>query len=133
MAGVAQLTLDIGVRHEYDTPLVGIQQQADLSNYDPETNTLRVSGYGSIPEDLGVKASWRNFNPRLGLSYRVDERSVLRAGYGMSTAPFADNSYAFNFPVKQNNQFNAANAFVPPSGVAMVAGFPSPAVANIPS
>jgi hypothetical protein len=128
-----KLTLDIGVRHEYYTPLVGIQQQGGLSNYDPETNTLRVSGYGSIPEDLGVKASWRNFNPRLGLSYRVDDRSVLRAGYGVSTAPFGDNSYAFNFPVKQNNQFNAANAFVPPSGVAMVVGFPTPAVANIPS
>ena len=57
----------------------------------------------------------------------------MRAGYGVSTAPFGDNTYAYNFPVKQNNQFNAANAFVPPAGVSMAAGFPAPVVANIPS
>ena len=33
-----------------------------------------------------------------------------------STIPFGDNTYAFNFPVKQNNQFTAANAFIPPAG-----------------
>ena len=57
----------------------------------------------------------------------MNDRTVLRAGYGVSTAPFADNTYAYNFPVKQNNQFNAANAFVPPTGVTMAAGFPAPA------
>ena len=58
---------------------------------------------------------------------------MIRAGYGVSTIPFGDNTYAFNFPVKQNNQFNAANAFIPPTGVSMAAGFPAPVVAQIPS
>ena len=128
-----KMTVDLGLRHEYYTPLVGIQTQGGLSNYDPATNTLRVSGYGDIADNLGVKSNWRNFNPRLGLSYRFNDRTVLRAGYGMSTAPFADNTYAFNFPVKQNNQFTAANAFVPPTGVSMAAGFPAPVVADIPT
>ena len=90
-------------------------------------------GYGDIPDNLGVESTWRNFNPRLGLSYRLNDKHVMRAGFGVSTAPFRDNSYAFNFPVKQNNQFNAANAFVPPTGVSMAAGFPAPVVADIPS
>ena len=55
---------------------------------------------------------------------------MVRAGYGVSTIPFGDNTYAYNFPVKQNNQFNAANAFVPPAGVSMAAGFPAPVVAQ---
>jgi hypothetical protein len=91
-----------------------------------------VAGYGSIDERLNIKSNFRNFNPRLGVSYRPTDKMVLRAGYGVSTAPFPDNSYAFNFPVKQNNQFNAPNAFVPPTGLSMAAGFPAPIVADIP-
>ncbi len=126
------MTIDLGLRHEYYTPLRGIQAQGGLSNYDPVTNSLLVSGYGDISDAVNVKSNWRNFNPRTGVSYRPSDKTVIRAGYGVSTAPFADNSYAYNFPVKQNNVFNAANAFVPPAGMSMAVGFPAPAVANIP-
>ena len=34
-------------------------------------------------------------------------------GYGVSIIPFPDNQYAFNFPVKQNNQFNPPVSFAP--------------------
>jgi hypothetical protein len=128
-----KLTLDLGLRHEYYTPFVGVERQGGLSNYDPVTNQLLVSGYGDIPDNLGVESTFRNFNPRLGLSYRLSDRQVVRAGYGASTIPFGDNTYAFNFPVKQNNQFNAPNAFVPPAGITMAGGFPAPVVAAIPS
>lgn len=128
-----KLTLDLGLRHELYRPFVGTDPQGGLSNYDPVTNQLLVAGYGDVEENLGVQQTWRNFNPRLGLSYRPDDRQVLRAGYGASTIPFADNTYAFNFPVKQNNQFSAPNAFVPPTGVRMATGFPAPVVAQIPS
>ena len=127
-----KMTIDLGLRHEYYTPLRGIEGQGGLSNYDPVTNSLLVSGYGSISESINVKSNWRNFNPRTGVSYRPTDKTVIRAGYGASTAPFPDNTYAYNFPVKQNNVFNAANAFVPPTGLSMAAGFPAPAVANIP-
>ncbi len=128
-----KITVDLGLRHEYYTPLVGLESPGGLSNYDPATNQLRVAGYGSIPDNLGVKRTFNNFDPRLGMSYRIDDRMVLRAGFGSSTTPFPDNSYAFNFPVKQNNQFTAPNAFTPPPGVSMSTGFPAPVVATIPS
>jgi hypothetical protein len=128
-----KMTVDIGLRHEYYTPLIGLESPGGLANYDPATNQIQVAGYGGIPDNLGVKRTFSNFDPRLGLSYRFDERSVLRAGFGSSTTPYPDNSYAFNFPVKQNNQFNAPNAFTPPAGVSMAAGFPDPVKADIPS
>jgi len=127
-----KITLDLGVRHEYYTPLVGLESEGGLSNYDPATNTLRVSGYGNVPANLGVKSYWKNIVPRTGLSYRMTELSVVRAGYGQSTIPFPDNSYAFNFPVKQNNDFNAPNTFAP-APVRMLDGFPAPILENIPS
>jgi hypothetical protein len=125
-----KLTLDLGLRHEYYTPFVGLQDQGGLSNFDPETNTLRIAGYGNVPANLGVKTAKDNFAPRTGVSYRINEKTVLRGGYGVSIIPFPDNQYAFNFPVKQNNQFNPPVSFAPAGS--MQAGFPPPITAAIP-
>ena len=127
-----KITIDLGLRHEYYTPLVGVVSQGGLSNYDPATNTLRVAGYGDVPINLGVKKYFRNFAPRTGISYRLTESSVVRAGYGVSTIPFPDNSFAFNYPVTQNNQFLPPNSFAP-TAVRLADGFPPPILADIPS
>ena len=127
-----KITVDLGLRHEYYTPLVGLASKGGLANYDPATNSILVSGYGDVPANLGVKKYLKNFAPRTGISYRVSETSVVRAGYGISTIPFPDNSYAFNFPVKQNNDFNAPNTFAP-APVRMADGFPAPILADIPA
>ena len=124
------LTIDLGLRHEYYTPLVGLDEKGSLSNYDPKTNTLNVAGYTAVPDNVGVKKYFGNFSPRGGVSYRFNEKSVLRGGYGVSTMPFPDNTYAFNFPVKQLNQFNPPNTFAPAGS--MRNGFPAPVVENIP-
>src|SRR5262245_59708409 len=127
-----KLTLIMGLRHEYYQPLVGIVGKGGLSNYIPSNNTAIVAGYGDIGQSVGVDgAPWKNFAPRLGAAYRLNDKTVIRAGFGTSIVPFPDNSYAFNFPVKQNNQFNAPNAFA--SAGSMVAGFPAPIVFSVPS
>ncbi len=69
-----KLTLTLGLRHEYYTPLVGIVGKGGLSNYDPATNTALVAGYGSISSSAGVTATWKNFAPRLGAAYRLTIR-----------------------------------------------------------
>ncbi|MEP6912274.1 MAG: TonB-dependent receptor, partial [bacterium] len=126
-----KLTLTLGLRHEYYTPLVGIVGKGGLSNYDPATNTALVAGYGNISSSTGVKSTWRNFAPRLGAAYRLNDKTVVRVGFGTTIIPFPDNSYAFNFPVKQNNAFNATNSFLPAGS--MAAGFPDKIVFAIPT
>ena len=126
-----KLTVDLGLRWEYYTPLVGIADQGGLSNYDPvEQHGAQVAGYGSVPQNIGVKSTWTNFAPRLGASYRFNEKTVLRAGFGTTIVPFPDNRYAYNFPVKQTNQFNAPNSFAPAG--TMAAGFGPPDFFAIP-
>ncbi len=127
-----KLTVDIGLRHEYYDPLRP-RYEGGLSNYDPQTNTLRVAGVGDVPMNIGVKRRFTNFNPRLGLAYRLNDKTVLRGGFGISTIPFPDNSYAFNYPVKQNNSFDAPNAFSAAAGSSLATGFPGSQVAAIPS
>ena len=72
--------------------------RARSSNYDPSTNTIQVAGYGDYDNALNVKKYFKNFAPRTGISWRLDDKSVVRAGYGASTIPFPDNRYAFNYP-----------------------------------
>jgi hypothetical protein len=127
----SNVTVDLGLRWEYYTPLVGLEGAGSLSNYDPETHTLRVSGFGDLDNALNVKSKFTNFNPRTGVSWRLNQLTVVRGGYGAGTIPFPDNRYAFSYPVKQNYQGSAANGFQ--RAGSMAAGFPAPALLDIPS
>lgn len=125
------VTVDLGLRYEYYTPFVGIQEQGGLSSYDPSNNTLRVAGIGEVPTDLGTKTRKTNFAPRTGISWRISDKDVLRAGYGAATAPYPDNTYAFNYPTKGNVILQATNAFT--QGGSLAAGFPTVGGVDIPS
>jgi len=127
----SKLTIDLGLRWEYYDPIIGLAGKGSLSNYDPATNSLLVSGYGNVADDFGIKKDFNNFNPRLGLSYRIDDKTVARGGFGASTTPFPDNRYAFNYPVKQNNSYQTPNEYSP-TPYNMAAGFPSPTYLAIP-
>src|SRR5260370_8709287 len=68
----------------------------------------------------------------------MNNATVIRAGYGVSYTPFPDNTYSYNFPVKQNNQYTTgASSFAPgvtANGVfSMANGFPAPQLAVIPT
>jgi hypothetical protein len=125
-----KLTLDIGLRHELYPPATP-KQRGGFSNYDIATNSLIVAGIGDNPSNLGRKNYLTNFAPRIGISYRLNEKTVIRSGYGISYIPYPDNRYAYNFPVRQNNAFNAANAFV--AAGKMADGMPAPLPFDIPA
>jgi len=133
-----KLSADIGVRWEF-YPAATPAAKGGFSNYNPTNNTLIVSGIGSIPNDLGIATHYKYFAPRLGLAYRLKESTVFRAGFGISYTPFPDNSYAYNFPVRANNEFDpAVGTFDPavlPNGqiATFQSGFPALIQPSIPS
>ena len=49
-----KLTLDLGLRHEYYTPFVGLQDQGGLSNFDPATNTPVSYTHLTLPTNREV-------------------------------------------------------------------------------
>ena len=107
-----KLTLTYGVRWEFYPP-ANPDRKGGFSQYNPADNTLHVSGYGSVPDDLGLPVRWANFEPRVGAAYRATARTVVRAGFGISHTPFQDNNYAYNYPVRQNVSFNSNSATLP--------------------
>ena len=70
-----------------------------------------IAGIGGNPSNLGMKTHYAYFAPRLGLAYRLTEKTVIRAGFGISYTPFEDNTYAYNYPVRANNVYSAANSY----------------------
>ena len=133
----SKLTLDFGLRWEFYPPPTPAFP-GGFSNYNPVNNTLVLAGIGGNPMNNGMQKNWKYFAPRLGLSYRLNNATVIRAGFGVSYTPFPDNTYTYNFPIKQNNQYSlGANAYAPgvtPSGVfSMASGFPAPQLAVIPT
>lgn len=126
-----KLTIDIGLRHELWLPPTP-RFAGGLSNYDPGTNSLMVAGIGSVSMNLNRTTYWNEFAPRVGLAYRFNPKTVLRAGYGISIIPLDDpsNNVTYNFPVRQTNSFPAPNSFS--TGGSMAAGLPPPQVAVIP-
>ena len=125
------VTVDLGLRWEYYNPLEGIEGKGTLANYDPATNTIRVAGYGTTTNAVNVEKNFKNWAPRTGVSWRLNDKSVVRAGYGASAIPFPDNRYAFTFPVKQNYSGSVANGFQ--RAGTMAGGFPAPVLSVIPS
>ncbi len=132
-----KLTLTLGLRWEFYPPATP-QFPGGFSNYDGATNSLVIAGVGGNPMNLGMKEKYHDFAPRFGLAYRLSDKDVFRAGFGMTYQPFEDNTYAYNFPVKQNNSFNSLSGFGPallPNGnpATLEQGFPAPLVAAVPA
>lgn len=132
-----KLTVTYGIRWELFPP-ADPSSKGGFSDYDPSTNTLHVAGYGGVPSNLGLPVNALDFEPRVGFAYRASPGTVVRAGFGISHTPFQDNNYAFNFPVRQNNAYEALNSYSPallPNGnpVTLAGGFPAPVVAQIPA
>jgi Carboxypeptidase regulatory-like domain/TonB-dependent Receptor Plug Domain/TonB dependent receptor len=94
------LTLNVGLRYEYATP----QYEKDnfLTNFDPATNTLIQAKDGSIYDRALVNPDRNNFAPRLGAAWAVADKTVVRAGYGISYIHFnrmgGENLLSFNGP-----------------------------------
>jgi len=80
-----KFTVNAGLRYEY-YPLM-TRQDRGIELLDLNSFTVKLGGRGGNPTDLGIKVSNTLFAPRLGAAYRLNEKTVLRAGYGKTYDP----------------------------------------------
>jgi hypothetical protein len=80
------LTLQLGVRYEVQSPGWESNQKAvnfDLNPGSPTYGTLVNAKDGSIRDRSFVNLDKNNFAPRLGLAYRLNDKTVIRAAAGI--------------------------------------------------
>lgn len=76
-----------------------------------------------------MKGATKSFAPRAGLSYRLSNKTVVRAGYGISYI-FRRTSQS-NFPMTQMEEFTAPNSFSAAGSLA--SGFGPPHYVELPA
>jgi hypothetical protein len=79
------LTLNLGLRLEY-YPLM-TRDGRGIETLDYTTYNAMLGGIGSVPNDAGVKIQTFYAEPRVGVAYRLGDKSVLRVGYGQTVNP----------------------------------------------
>ena len=82
-----RLVLNLGLRYEYQSPY--LEENDSLSNFDPATLSYLLAGRGSNSRSL-VNPDKNNFMPRVGLAFRLNDKTVVRAGYGVFFTPEND-------------------------------------------
>jgi outer membrane receptor protein involved in Fe transport len=95
----SKLTLNIGAR--YDVMPYPREMHGRLSNFDPATGGLLIAGQNT--SERLVNTDFKDVAPRVGLAWSPNDRTAVRAGYGIG---FIDpigaagilNSNEFNIP-----------------------------------
>jgi outer membrane receptor protein involved in Fe transport len=78
-----KLTLNYGLRWELIFP-ERVKEDGTGSLLNLETGDLFIGGVGDINTHFNVNASYKAFAPRLGVTYQLTDKTVLRLGYGRS-------------------------------------------------
>jgi hypothetical protein len=120
----SRLTVNAGLRYELVTP----QWESGnlLANYDPGTQSLIQAKPGSLYDRALVNMPMLDFAPRLGFSYSLDPKTVVRAGYGINYAQFnregGENLLVYNLPNIVNVNIVQAPEFTAKSVAGQQAG-----------
>ncbi len=126
------LTLSLGLSYEYyPVPARGGARQG-IEHFDFSTNTYQICGNAGIPNDCGIHVEKTLFDPRIGVAYRPRDKSVFRAGFGISHEQlnmFRDGIY--NYPVRLGYVDSAPNTYLPLSYVQQGIPVLSPPAAGV--
>ncbi len=94
-----KLTLTYGVRYEvYPAPYRDHTGAAVLLPQLPQSANVEVGGINGNPRSAGIGAGWGQIVPRVGIAYRLNEKTVIRTGFGLTTDPDSMRYLRDSFP-----------------------------------
>jgi Carboxypeptidase regulatory-like domain/TonB dependent receptor/TonB-dependent Receptor Plug Domain len=100
-----KLTLNLGLRYEFETKQA--VKNHIYSRVDLRTGDLLVAG-SNASKNLNLENDNLNFAPRLGISYSINDKTVIRSGFAIFYSNFwVDNGELVSYP-----GFTATQAFV---------------------
>lgn len=104
-----KLTLSYGTRLE-SFPMPWREGSRGMERYDFATNEMIVCGVGGNPRDCGTKVGRLYLSPRIGLAYRLNDKTVIRTGFGINWDP-----WNLARPLRTNFPILAAFNLAPPA------------------
>lgn len=104
-----KLTFNYGIRYEFYPLATRDNYGADI--YNPNNGMVYLGGVNGIPIDAGVNVGHGLVVPRAGLAYRFNDKTVLRAGYGMSVDPNSYRAMRDAYPATIAESINGASSY----------------------
>ncbi len=111
-----KLTLNYGLRWEiYFPQYVNGKDQGGFQNL--ATGEVAITGENGIGMNGNVNTSWTHFAPRVGISYQLTPKTVVRTGYGRSydVGVFGvsyGHNVTQNLPVLANQSLNPSQSYL---------------------
>lgn len=104
-----RLTLNLGLRWETTTPRTEDQNLQTVFNL--ATAQMNIAGRDGYPRTLR-DTDWNNFQPRIGFAYTLNDKTVLRGGFGMFMlhTEVSGNTFVDPGPAQRSVNYVAAGA-----------------------
>jgi hypothetical protein len=108
-----RFTLNVGGRWDYESPNTERYNRQNLGFDTSALSPLQVAGFRTLYGGLLFTGSnnrqpfepdYNNFQPRVGLAYKITPTTVFRAGYGLTYLPTFDTGY--------NNGYSVSTSFI---------------------
>jgi len=106
-----KLSINYGVRWEY-YPIPTVSHYGS-ANFNWTIDTAFLGGVGGVPSNAYMTTGPGQLEPRLGIAYRLTEKTVIRTGYGQASDPYALNYMAWVYPAVISQQISGANSYTP--------------------
>lgn len=110
-----KLQINYGLRWEMVFP-EHVNAKGNGGQLDLRTGRIVVAGVGGNSLSMIQGMNWKNLAPRLGVTYQITPKTVVRAGYGWSYqlgtfGSLFGHNVTQNLPVLANQQFVSPNSF----------------------
>jgi hypothetical protein len=128
------LTLNLGLRYDFATP--PYEGANELANFNPAgSGSLQFATSGSVGNRSLVSPSTTDFGPRIGISYAVNPKTVVRTGYGIYYTLLerigSENQLALNPPFLVNKTPSSTTVPVLQPEVGFPSNFLDPSTINL--
>lgn len=81
----SNLTLNCGLRYEFYP--FAVRDHTGVFRFDPATDNVLIGGRGNTPTNTNEDVGYGQFVPRFGVNYRINEKTVIHAGAGVTVDP----------------------------------------------
>jgi len=132
-----KLTLNYGVRYELYPPAYRDKTGVTvLVPGLPLSSNVEVGGVNGNPENSGISTGYGFYAPRLGIAYRLTEKTVIRSGFGLTADPDSMRYLRDEFPEDLTPNYSGTGtgtiAVDPVNTTTYASGQPMPLTYGIP-
>jgi len=107
-----KLTVTYGIRYEY-YPMI-TRDHGGMDIFNPADGNLVIEKASGVPSSDEVSAGKGMVVPRLGLAYRLDSKTVIRTGFGLSTNPDSFRNVLTTYPSVVSQTITGNTSYLSP-------------------